>query len=105
MYTTGPHTPHCTTSTLTCFGSRNHSLCASNSQTEPPTRIAMTAIFRMVSHSVLPRCGFPDVSPKGVTAAIGSGLGGRRTKPWAGGELRVSTGCYDMGAPHDETSR
>src|SRR6202158_938057 len=69
MKTTGPHSPHCRTSTLTSLGSRNHSECAIRSQIEPPIRITMIAIFTAFISVEPPTRGLPG-SPMGVTAAM-----------------------------------
>src|SRR6266851_6010494 len=69
MKTTGPHSPHRRTSTLTSFGSSNHSECAIRSQIEPPTMITMIAIFTAFISVELPALGLPGF-PIGLTAAI-----------------------------------
>src|SRR6202158_5583693 len=70
MKITGPHSPHRRTSTLTSWGSSNHSECAISSQIEPTTMITMIAIFITFISVELPAARWLPGSPLGVTAAL-----------------------------------
>src|SRR5215472_13672202 len=98
MYTTGPHTPHARTSSLTCFGSSNHSRCASNSHSEPAAIIATIATLRTFSHGPLPPAGFSrdsfNVGAAAIWDELDNDMGGRLSETsWASPPGKLISVC------------